>query len=185
MAKINIHAGHNPAGKVACGVVGFLNESNQARKVKNTLIQLLRAQGHLVYDCTCDNGASQQDVLNKIVTKCNAHAVDLDISIHFNSGRSDKKGDGKSGGCEVFVTQNTGLKGRAAMNICKEISKIGFINRGVKVSDGLYFLNHTKAPALLIECCFVDDKDDYELYKKGNYQSMAKAIAAGIEKTLD
>ena len=25
--KINVHAGHNPAGKIACGAVGLINES--------------------------------------------------------------------------------------------------------------------------------------------------------------
>ena len=32
-------------------------------------------------------------------------------------------------------------------------------------------------PAMLIECCFVDDKDDVELY---DYKSMAEAIVYGI-----
>lgn len=178
--KINIHAGHNPDGKIACGAVGFLNESNQARKVAKKVIALLRAQGHTIYDCTCDNGTSQRDVLQKIVAKCNAHAVDLDVSIHFNSGRKDAKGDCKNGGCEVLVTSTEGIKGKAANQICKQISSLGYTNRGVKTISELYFLNRTKAPAVLVECCFVDDKDDYLLYKVGNYTAMAKAIYKGI-----
>lgn len=38
-------------------------------------------------------------------------------------------------------------------------------------------LKHTKAPALLIECCFVDDPDDVAIY---NADRMAAAIVAGI-----
>lgn len=88
--KINVHAGHNPDGKIACGAVGLIKESTEARKVKKEVIKLLRKKGHTVYDCTCQNGKSQTDVLKRIVTKCNQHKVDLDISIHFNSGVADK-----------------------------------------------------------------------------------------------
>ena len=99
--KINVHAGHNPDGKIACGAVGLIKESTEARKVKKELIKLLREKGHTVYDCTCQNGTSQTDVLKRIVTKCNKHKVDLDISIHFNSGVADKKGNGKTTGTAV------------------------------------------------------------------------------------
>ena len=32
--KINVHAGHNPDGKIDCGAVGLIKESTEARKVK-------------------------------------------------------------------------------------------------------------------------------------------------------
>ncbi len=184
MAKINVHAGHNPSGKIACGASDLLDESNQARKIAKEVIRLLKKKGHKVYNCTCNNGTNQRNVLERIVAKCNAHGVHLDVSIHLNSGRNDKKGDGKTGGCEVLVTKRDGIKGDAAESICEEIANLGYNNRGVKTADGLYFLNHTDAPAILVECCFVDDMDDYELYKKGNYKKMAKAIADGIDKVL-
>ena len=66
---INVHAGHNPDGKIACGACGLIKESTEARKVKKEVIKLLRAKGHTVYDCTCANGKSQTDVLKQIVTK--------------------------------------------------------------------------------------------------------------------
>ena len=31
--KINIHAGHNPTGKIACGAIGLLDESTENRNV--------------------------------------------------------------------------------------------------------------------------------------------------------
>lgn len=40
--KINVHAGHNPDGKIACGAVGLIQESTEARKVKKEVIKLLR-----------------------------------------------------------------------------------------------------------------------------------------------
>lgn len=175
--KINVHAGHNPDGKIACGAVGLIKESTEARKVKNLVISKLRKMGHTVYDCTVSNGTSQNDVLKKIVEKCNMHDVDLDVSIHFNSGANDKTGNGKSCGTEVWVYTDKSTQKKRAAKICEAISDLGFRNRGVKISDSLYVLKHTNAPALLVECCFVDDKDDVDLY---NAEEMVDAIVLGI-----
>lgn len=177
MMKINVHAGHNPDGKVACGVIGFIQESTEARKVKDEVIRELRQMGHTVYDCTCENGASQADVLTKIVNACNAHTVDLDVSIHFNAGAGDEAGNGRTTGTEVLVYNTAGRAKQVAESVCVSISSLGFKNRGIKANTSLYFLRKTKAPAMLIECCFVDDRDDVQLY---DYQSMASAIVHGI-----
>lgn len=174
---INVHAGHNPDGKTACGAVGLIKESTEARKVKNLVITYLRKQGHTVFDCTVDDGKNASDVLKKIIAKCNAHSVALDVSIHFNSGAKDKKGNGKTTGTEVLIYSSTSKAKDEATNIAKEIAKLGFKNRGVKTRKDLYFLRKTKAASLLIECCFVDDKDDVALY---NADKMAKAIVKGI-----
>lgn len=166
---INVHAGHNPDGKTACGASGIIKESTEARKVKDEVIKLLRSLGHTVYDCTEDNGKSQSDVLQKIVKRCNEHKADLDLSIHFNAG------GGK--GVETLVyNTNSGAKAYA-LNIVNTIASLGFANRGVKSRPDLYVLKNTKAPAVLIECCFVDSKDDCSKY---NYVSMAGAIVKGI-----
>lgn len=175
--KINVHAGHNADGKVACGAVGLIKESTEARKVKNEVIKQLKALGHTVYDCTVDDAKNVSANLSGIVSKCNAHTVDLDISIHFNSGRNDKKGDGDNAGVEVWLYDTSSEAKTYAENVCKAVSSLGFDNRGLKYSTGLYVLKHTKAPAMLIECCFVDDADDVELY---NYKTMATAIVKGI-----
>ncbi len=175
--RINVHAGHNPAGKVACGAVGIISESTEARQVKDEVIRQLKALGHTVYDCTVDNGTSQADVLTKIVTACNAHTVDLDVSIHFNSGAGDTVGNGRTTGVEAYIYSTSSRAKGVAENVCASISALGFKNRGVKYSSSLYILRKTKAPAMLIECCFADDKDDVQLY---DCQSMASAIVHGI-----
>lgn len=175
--KINVHAGHNADGKVACGAIGLIKESTEARKVKDEVVKQLKALGHTVYDCTVDNASSVSKNLSEIVSKCNAHTVDLDISIHFNSGRNDKKGDGDNAGVEVYLYNSSSKAKSYAENVCKAVSSLGFDNRGVKYSTGLYVLKNTKAPAMLIECCFVDDADDIKLY---NYKTMAAAIVKGI-----
>lgn len=180
MRSFNVHAGHNPSGKTACGSVGYLNESDENRNVCNGLIEKIKNAGHAVYNCTCDDGTSQSDVLKKIVAKCNQHTVDLDISIHFNAVSKEYVSDGKTKGVEVWIHPNN--KGKEveeyANKICKCVSSLGFTNRGVKYSDSLYVLKNTKAPAMLIECCFVDDIDDFTLY---NCEKMVQAIYDGLE----
>lgn len=180
---INAHAGHNPDNKTACGAIGIVKESTENRNVATELITLMKKEGHTAYNCTVDNGTSASDVLNKIVSKCNAHSVDLDVSIHFNCGVEDMKGNGKTTGVEVLVYKTSGVAYETAKRICKEVEKLGYKNRGVKQRTDLFFLKKTKAPALLVECCFVDDKDDIDLY---HAKSMAKAIAQGIlNKTIN
>lgn len=178
MAKFNIHAGHCPDGKGASGAVGILKESTEARKVKNKVIALLKKAGQTVYDCTCDEKTTQSGCLSKIVAKCNAHEVKRDVSIHLNSGRDDKKGDKKTGGVEVYIYSKNSKAKSDAEQVCKYISKeLGITNRGVKVNTGLYFLRKTKSPAMLIECCFVDDLDDA---KKWNATKCAEAIVKAL-----
>ena len=98
MATYNVHAGHCPQDQGAYGAVGILQESVEDRIVKNAVIAKLEALGHTVYDCTCDENTSQNGCLAAIVAKCNSHNVDLDISIHLNSGRDDYEGDDSTGG---------------------------------------------------------------------------------------
>lgn len=183
MAVVNLHAGHNPDRKTAHGAVGLIKESTEARWIAKKIKKILRKKGIIVYDCTCNNGVSQLDVLKKIVKKCNAHRADLDISIHFNSGRNDPTGDGRIGGTEVLMKKRKGIRKTAGNLICRQMEKIGFTNRGIKVSENLYFLNHTKAPAILVEVCFVDDKDDVKRYK-AKKSAVAKGIAKAIIKAL-
>ena len=176
MGIYNIHAGHCPQGQGASGAVGILQESVEDRKVKNRVISALKGAGHTVYDCTCDEKTTAPDCLRKIVAKCNAHAVDLDVSIHLNSGRNDYSGDSKTGGVEVWCYDEK-TKDIAA-SICASVSSaLGITNRGVKYSQALYVLRKTNAPAILVECAFVDDKDDADHW---DADECGDAIASAI-----
>lgn len=169
MGTYNVHAGHS---LVCRGASGLLDEVNEDRKVKNKVIELLRKEGHTVYDCTDDIGDERGNLAN-IVKKCNAHAVDLDVSIHLNAGGGT--------GPEVWVYSDK-LKDVAA-RISDKIAKTFDLNdRGVKYSQKLYVLHNTAAPALLVECCFVDSEKDKKVW---NADKCAKAIVEGIlNKTI-
>lgn len=180
--RLNVHAGHGADDSKSCGAIGLIKESTEARKVKNEVIRLLKLCGHTVFDTTVDYPNSKNDCINKIVKKCNSNSVDLDMSIHFNSGRNDKKGDGDNAGVEVLIYSSNSKSKPYAERVCKKISELGFDNRGVKYRTNLGVLK-TKNPNMLIECCFVDDKDDIDRY---NYKTMAKAIVEGIlNKKID
>ena len=176
MSVYNIHAGHCPQGNGAYGATGILYESVENRLVKDEVIRLLKKYKHTVYDCTVDEPMSAYQCLISIVKKCNKNKVSLDVSIHLNSGRMDPKGDGKTGGVEVY---NYSIKTREISDrICKNISQeLGITNRGSKYNQSLYVLRKTISPAILIECCFVDDEDDV---KRWDYKKCAKAIVEGI-----
>lgn len=148
MGTYNVHAGHS---LVCRGASGFLDEVNEDRKVKNKVIELLRKEGHTVYDCTDDVGDERGNLAN-IVEKCNKHEVDIDISIHLNAGGGT--------GPEVWLYSDK-LNDVAARISAKIAKTFGLNDRGVKHSQKLYVLRHTTAPALLVECCFVDSEKDW------------------------
>lgn len=177
--RISVHAGHNQQGKVACGAIGILDESKENRIVKKYVIQYLKEQGHTVFDDTVDNASSVNDNLVKIKNNVNSHPnLDLAVSIHFNCGANDKSGNGKNTGTEVWIYGIGGQAEKYAKTVVNAIATdCGFTNRGVKTSTGLYITKNTYPPCILIECCFVDDKDDVKLY---NAEKMARAIVRGI-----
>ncbi len=181
MATYNVHGGHS----LKCrGVSALLDEVTEDRKVKNKLIELLRANGHTVYDCTDDYSTTQGANLSAIVSKCNAHNVDLDISIHLNSARNDPHGDGKCGGVEVYGYDDRiyDVAYRIAESIANTLG-IGFHGSPVKYNTGLYVLRKTRAKAILIECCFVDDKDDVNRWDSTKC-AMAIASALGCKTNV-
>lgn len=169
--KINVHGGHNT---IIPGASGYFSEVTEDRNVKNKVIAKLQALGHTVYDCTDETGNSKSKNLSNIVAKCNAHTVDLDVSIHFNAS------NGAGHGVEVLIYKSGNKANPYATNICNAIAELGFRNRGVKIRTDLYVLRKTKNSALLIECCFCDNQTDANLY---NAENMANAIVKGIMGT--
>lgn len=173
--KINVHAGHTKQNGNAPGASGIVHESIEDRRIKEEVIRLLKERGHTVYDCTSE-GDSARNNLYRIVEKCNAHKVDLDVSIHLNCF------NGKAQGTETLIYSSGSKAKAAAKRINNNIVALGFTNRGVKVRSDLYVLHRTKAPALLVETFFCDSRIDCNLYKKVSYKGIAKAIADGITK---
>ena len=176
MGAYNVHGGHN---RIVPGASHYMDEVTEDRRITAGVIALLKANGHTAYNCTDDTGKTVGANLANIVAKCNTHTVDLDISFHQNAAKVDP-GDGKTKGVEVFVYSKNSEAYAAAERVCAKLSALGFTNRGVKISTGLYVLKHTHSPAMLIEVGFVDDKDDADLYNKVGVNAICKAITEGI-----
>lgn len=173
---IAIHAGHNPDGKKACGAVGFGKESTLAREVCAYLTEYLTKYAGIesITDVTCNDGKDASDVLAKVVAKTNAIHPDLSVSIHLNASASPS-----SNGSEVwYYTNNTNMLD-LGNEICRELEKYGYSNRGVKPSSSLVVLRKTKCDSILIECAFVTNRLDM---CKFNSRQVGKRIAKGIAK---
>lgn len=125
----------------------------------------------------------EDDTLAQEIKECNAFSPDLAVDIHNNAGGGD--------GAECYYHYGGGLSKTAAENILAEIVKIGQNSRGAKIrkgSDGrdyYGFIRETKAPAVIVECAFVDNKTDIGVIDTAAEQSaMGVAVAKGILKTL-
>lgn len=125
----------------------------------------------------------ENDPLSEEIRECNSFSPDLAVDIHCNAGKGD--------GAEVFHHYGGGKGKTLATNILDEIIKVGQNSRGAKTrkntagNDYYGFIREVSAPAVIIECAFVDNAIDIEiLATDGKRKSMGQAIAKGILKTL-
>jgi N-acetylmuramoyl-L-alanine amidase len=167
--KIAVNAGHTASG-AGYGAVGYFKESEETRKIVHELIPLLKKKGHTVIDATVDKSTSQLDYLQKSVKIANKAKADLFLTIHLNAGGGQ--------GCEAFTWR--GQKVKQAVNICEELHKEGFKNRGVKDGSAFYVIKKTTMTAILLEVMFLDNRKDCALYQSIGVKRIAQAIADGI-----
>ena len=125
----------------------------------------------------------ENDALTEEIKECNAFNPDLAIDIHNNAGGGD--------GAEAFYHYSGGKGKTLADNVLAEIVAIGQNSRGAKTrknakgKDYYGFIRETKAPAIIVECAFVDNKTDIAILDTAAEQKvMGVAIAKGILKTL-
>lgn len=164
--KIVINAGHTKLGK-GTGANGFLNESKETRKIAYELMKLLVDSNHTVIPAVFDTSNNN---LKEAVEAANKNNADLFVSIHLNAGGGT--------GVECFTWKKQQLQ--QALKVCRNISSLGFKNRGIKDGSNLYVIKNTKCSAILIEVCFVDNKQDAQLFKELGYAKIAEAIYKSI-----
>lgn len=107
---------------------------------------------------------------------------DYVLEVHFNSAAKDLDGNGRTTGTEIYVTRSEKYVS-VEKNILEGISCLGFKNRGVKRKnfDLIHYIKNQGVSSALLEVCFLDDKDDVDLYM-ANKAAVASAIAKGIAK---
>lgn len=172
MAIIGVNDGHTISGP-GSGAVGIISESKVTREVGNLVRQMLAQRGHKVINCTIDKASTSREALGMIVNQANRQELDWFISIHFNAG------EGR--GTEVYTYE--GRQYQDAIDVCKNISELGFTNRGVKKGTGLYVVRRTKAKSMLIEVCFVDSSDANKYLQMGP-KPFAEAIVNALCRTI-
>ena len=179
MAKVFIGVGH---GGTDSGAVanGFKEKDLNLAIAKAAEAELTRHGVSVMMSRYTD----ENDSLNEEIKECNAYNPDLAIDIHNNAGGGD--------GVEAFYHYKGGKGFTLAVNVLNEIAKIGQNSRGAKTRvnkqgrDYYGFIRETKAPAIIVECAFVDNRADMEIIDTAAEQAvMGAAIAKGILKTLN
>lgn len=167
---IGINCGHTIRNTPGCGATGIINESDETRAVGYALTEKLRAVGNTVIDCTNDKSPTTAENLRRICETANSQPLDMFLSVHFNSG------GGK--GCEAYTFDGSDKANASGM--LHALEALGFKNRGIKNGSKLYVVKNTKAPAVLLEVCFVDSALDCDLYKKLGPDKIADALIGAI-----
>lgn len=178
--KVLIMAGHSKSGYIGSGASKYIDESNETRRLGPKVVEYLKAMG-VHADYICLDKPKTAKYLNEQVALANSKGIyDVVVQIHFNAGSSDPNSN--TTGTETYYASSKGKPYSDRVNA--KLSTL-FKNRGSKKDTrGLYWLKYTKYPSILIEVCFVDDKDDTKIYLN-NIDKTARLIAEGIaDKTI-
>lgn len=169
-------AGHGAGdpGAVGCGYT----EATETRRMANAVKPLLEKYG--VDVVMYDQSKNAYDVL-RFGGSLPLAGIDYVLEYHLNAGASDTTGNGVTTGTEILVDQSeAGTTVEQA--ILERICALGFKNRGVKRRNDLLVQNTITNAGIshaLIETCFIDDRDDVELYS-AKFNQIAQAIADGV-----
>jgi N-acetylmuramoyl-L-alanine amidase-like protein len=158
MPKVAISAGHGLYIRGASS--DMLDEVDEARRVTARLGEELKSRGVDVRTYWDDVSRTQSENLQRITDWHNSWQGSdrIDCSIHFNAFEQTAS----PRGVEVYYVTAKNL----AAEISLAIADCGLINRGAKHDDvGLYVLQNTIAPCVLLEIAFVDSEADVEIYK--------------------
>lgn len=148
MRKIMINAGHG--GSDPGATANGLREKDYTLQLSNALSTLAKANGYEVYNNrTTDTARS----INADANTANNKGVDLVVEFHLNSNSGTP-----GAGAEVYY-YSTSSKGLSlATAVSNSVAKAqGIKNRGAKTGDSLGIIRLTKAVAILIEVCFINN----------------------------
>jgi N-acetylmuramoyl-L-alanine amidase len=168
--KIAIDIGHNAPPDT--GASGLKNEDEINKLIGHSLSKKLKERNHEVYLVGPSSALTVRDSLKVRCAKSNAWGADLFISIHNNCFNQ------KAFGTECFALSQKGYLFASAIH--RRLVSLGFYGRGIKDGGHLFVIKHTNAPAVLVECFFVDSLRDCAIFDSLGPEKIAEAIAGGI-----
>lgn len=172
--KIGLRGGHSDN---CLGAVGLRNEYWQMQDLYVHVRDLLVEYGHTVIDCN-SHANTEGGELSEGVNKANNNDVELFVSLHMNSY------NGSANGTETWIKSTNSKSYTTAKFISDNFGNLGFFKRGVKTSDVYYDLNHTNAPAIIVETCFCDSQKDIDIWSPTSWDILASCIANGIDSNI-
>ena len=178
MAKVFLGIGH---GGSDCGAIGNgLKEKDLNLSIGLACRDELKRHGVTV---KMSREKDETDPLKDEIKECNAFNPDLALDIHNNAGGGD--------GAEIYHHYAGGKSKTLAQNILNLIcGETGQNSRGLKVRKNIWgkdyfgFIREIKAPAVIVECAFIDSKDVQLIDTAAEQKKMGIAIAHGVLKTL-
>jgi N-acetylmuramoyl-L-alanine amidase len=178
MAKVFIGVGHG--GSDPGAVANNTKEKDLNLSIALACRDVLEKHGVSV---RMSRTKDENDTLSSEIAECNTYSPDLAIDIHNNAGGGD--------GAEVFYHHGGGKGKTLAENILAEIVKVGQNSRGIKTrknsqgKDYYGFIREVSAPAVIVECAFVDNAEDIKILStESKRQAVGEAIAKGVLSTL-
>jgi N-acetylmuramoyl-L-alanine amidase len=178
LAKVFIGAGHGGTDSGAVGKGGLLEKNLNLAIAKACGAALERSGVSVRLSRTND----ENDPVTEEVAECNNYAPDIAVDIHNNAGGGT--------GAETYYTIGGGTGKHLAENIQAQLAALGLKNRGAKTrtntsgADYYAFIRETKAPAVIVECAFVDSNDIVLIDTEAERTAAGEAIARGILQTL-
>lgn len=174
--KVFIAVGHG--GKDSGAVANGIKE-----KDANLVIALACRNELMRHGVTVGMSRTTDEDDKTTVKECNAYNPDYALDIHNNAGSGD--------GAEIFYHYKGGASKTLAQNVLNAIVALGQNSRGIKTKKNVWgkdyyeFIRETKAPAIIVECAFLDNKKDVQIIDTDAEQkAMGKAIAKGVLKEL-
>lgn len=172
--EIELHPGHWVVGT---GARGIIDEVTEARKVTKRVYEILQASKIPSTYFEDNTSKSQAQNLNTLVGHHNKDKNGLVVSVHFNASAGTVD---RAIGTEVLYYDQKKL----AEDLSKAMAQAGgFKNRGAKQNKNIAVLANTYEPAVLLEVCFVNSKEDVALYRK-NFEGICQAIARVLANYL-
>lgn len=165
---IAIAGGHSANAR---GASGLIDEYDCDRAFVAQLIPAFESQGWYVTDCSND----ADSVNGELAEECriaNGSGADLFIAVHFNAGGGT--------GTEVWHYPGSSAESYAESVSAELASALGLRNRGAKATTGLYVLNRTTMPAILVEVCFVDTEQDADAWHATSWDALCGAVVRGL-----